>query len=32
MFGLNHERLKKKETYNEIVDYLMNKQEQTGTN
>ena len=27
MFGLNYEGLKKKETYDEIVDYLMNKQE-----
>ena len=27
MFGLNYEGLKKKETYDGIVDYLMNKQE-----
>ena len=27
IFGLNYEGLKKKETYDEIVDYLMNKQE-----
>ena len=27
MFGLNYEGLEKKETYDEIVDYLMNKQE-----
>ena len=28
MFGLNYEGLKKKEPYDEIVDYLMNKHEQ----
>ena len=27
MFGLSYEGLKKKETFDEIVDYLMNKQE-----
>jgi hypothetical protein len=27
MYGLNYEGLKKRETYNEIIDYLMNKQE-----
>ena len=27
MFALNYEGLKKRETYDEIIDYLMNKQE-----
>ena len=28
MYALNYEGLKKRETYNEIVDYLFNKQEE----